>query len=557
MFLTYDLRGAQRFIFRVPVLQAIIGGSGLITRFDEFARAEAESAGAEVIFVGAGHGLFSLPPGLAARLRDKFLAKAAYFAMDLRIGVGDTPPEALGNQRDHPFLPPPEEMEGDPCYISGLYPYDPNNAGRVRDHEAVNLRVYRRFRINGSAGMEKAADRIDQRVLHELGCDTIPPSGKYPLPEPLTVRELEFFRAVTASRSDDADTRADADRGRAALGGRNRWAVICMDGNNIGAHFGHLASGTGQAARNAYPAELHRRLSEALNRSTWHALSSAIAAGLAQWCSEFPEQVEAASYESPGATKRCQVLPLRPLICGGDDLVILCHPSLAFTFVRTACRAFADASRSEDTAYRNATAGEMLWKPTGGALSISAGILFCSVTFPLHLAIPYAEELLSNAKNRGNDAMVEGQPPPACVDWESITEGLVESLALRRKRDYEIVDPEALEARGKPAGSGVPTTQLTDRPYTMEDFDHEVEARCARLRHVPHSVLVEARTRFRCPYYDRAAYRLSLAKHQPELAAELDEESRVPDPARDWRRTLDAIDVLTEERRMKRRPADG
>src|SRR5690606_24518550 len=97
------------------------------------------------------------------------------------------------------------------------------------------------------------------------------------------------------------------------------------------------------------------------------------------------------------------VLPLRPLILGGDDVVLLCHCEYAFDFVRAVAERFAVESKA---AAENHTDGQ-LWPGSGNELSISAGVLFTNSQMPLHAAIPYTEDLLKNAKR------VYRQPPNA------------------------------------------------------------------------------------------------------------------------------------------------
>lgn len=572
MFMTYDLRSAQRFIFRVPVLQAIIGGSGLIVEFDDYVSQRGKDLGVAEVFSNAGHGLFSIRDDQQHELRELMSAlrsKATEFAMDLRIGTGETPHQALTSQQEFPFIPPTEEMEGEPCYISGLYPFDPHLAGSVDSRREVNHRVFRRFRLDDPTNPEhprKASERIDNRVLGLLRGTWEAASGRdtrFAKPTELEGVQIEFLRTVSAlTDSDDPDAhdleQTIAKAGMESLGARNRWAIICMDGNNIGAQFQEISRD-----RAGYSRELHTGMSAALQACTNQALSTGIAASLREWCQEFPEQVTDASYTKRDGKSRSVVVPIRPLIFGGDDLVLLCHPSLAFTFVREAIRGFHSTSRALNDAYASESGGQ-LWAPTGGSLTISAGVLFSSVTFPLHLSIPYAEELLASAKSKGSGLAVEGEPTPPCIDWDSTTEGLLESLHARRRREYEVLDrdsyPPGKEQRPDEEESSTPgrRVRFTARPYTLTDFEGLI-GHCSRVSNtwkVPKSILARARSSMRAGYWDREAARLSLAKHHPEFAEALDETPAVGRRTPHWLETLDAIDILAEVDRMKWRTAE-
>ena len=60
MYLCYDIRGIQSFIFRIPKLKYIIGGSAVIDRFDrETIKNLMLPQGCERLFTGGGKGTFS------------------------------------------------------------------------------------------------------------------------------------------------------------------------------------------------------------------------------------------------------------------------------------------------------------------------------------------------------------------------------------------------------------------------------------------------------------------------------------------------------------------
>ncbi|MFH1842621.1 MAG: hypothetical protein ABIF77_05395, partial [bacterium] len=409
----------------------MVGGSGLIVAFDEQAQQMSETdGGIEALFTGAGHGLFQARNAdIAESLASKLVQNAHANAMDIRIGTGVTAEEAIDHSREYPYVPSPEEMSGPPCYLSGLYPHDSENAGTFRNKRAVNARVFRRLRLDAKT---KAADAIDQRIWLDIN------PGEA-IAEHYRDCTLGFFRAVNAADSDDEETRLDAVLGQAALGKRNRWAVICMDGNNIGAQFEGLA----QIRDEAEGLALRQRMSREIDGIGRTALATGISQVLKLWKHRYPDQMQNARDVDSETGITLQIVPVRPLIAGGDDLVVLCHPGLAFDFVESVCDAFAQASTKSNEEYRKET-GNDLWPATGGQMTISAGITFTSVTFPLHLSIPFTEELLKSAKQKGH-ALAQSSPEdpaPPCLDWESLTEGLVDGLAARRRREYTFIDAD-------------------------------------------------------------------------------------------------------------------
>ena len=209
------------------------------------------------------------------------------------------------------------------------------------------------------------------------------------------------------------------------------------------------------------------------------------------------------------------VVPIRPLVVGGDDLVVICHPAYAFDFVEAATHAWSEAS-SRHAERHGTSEGLGLWPATGGKLSISAGVLFCPATLPIHTAIPYAETLLASAKHLGRSRPRENAPAPSSIDWESIVESVIDTPAARRMRELRFRDGDVAE--GAP-GSIV---ELTQRPYGMDGLA-EIRARAAKLESVPRSIRNDILPSLRAGRDDRALFRMRVAKHHPALAALLDE----------------------------------
>jgi hypothetical protein len=189
---------------------------------------------------------------------------------------------------------------------------------------------------------------------------------------------------------------------------------------------------------------------------------------------------------------------------------------------------------------------------------MSAGILYSKVSFPLHMAIPYAEELLSNAKNAFRlppDAhgSTPTQPTPAAVDWDSITDTLVDSPQARRNRELRFQDGErGFEVR------------LTQRPYVMEPNGELpnleqlllLKSKLANANLAP-SVLARILPSLRRPWSERVAFVASVAKRHPILMAQLWEDDIILGEAwqqiDDTTRTTglpDALLLLEEEHRM-------
>ena len=472
-YLCYDVRGVQSFIFAVPKLRYIVGGSALVDQFDrETVTALAEQVeGVELVAAGGGRGMFRCDDAAAL---DAFIpdlvAKAHAEGFDLWIGKG-AGFQAAGPaaEASHAFLP--QDDGRFPCALSGLYP---------TQHEGQPHRLLER--------RKDVSDRLEKAVADRLG-PRIDVDAKL---APLKGLRLRFPRNV--SEEEEASKAASA-----AFGPSGRWALLAMDGNEIGRQHS-LASGWVATDPDRYARWL-TAMSRALDECTWAAFMKALEALLSDWLVSEEDW-------NPAVVNGEIYLPIRPLVLGGDDLVTLIHPRFAENFARRLAEEFAQI-----TARANDQSEFDLWPATGGRLSISAGILYVKRTYPLHAAVGYAESLLSSAKRAFRNSGVAGGPPPAALDWEHVTDGLIDSPSARRARDQKFLD-------GDLGGTEV---SLTARPWTFDSFarvSKEITDIIAEEQ-VPRSVLRGMAEHMRTGYWGRFAHRSRLGRRFPGLAASL------------------------------------
>jgi len=199
-------------------------------------------------------------------------------------------------------------------------------------------------------------------------------------------------------------------------------------------------------------------------------------------------------------------LPIRPLLVGGDDIVVLCHCSYAVTFVKETMRIFEAFSKKD----------KHLWPATNNGLTISAGILYAPVALPLHTAIPYTEKLLDSAKTRGQENAAIGKASPACMDWEQITGTVIDTPGAKRQRELTYMDEEIQRI-----------VRLTRRPYTMEGFS-KVETLAEkysrdRAYQLPRAIRHRILPALRKGQAERIAFYAQIKKNHPHLFVTLNE----------------------------------
>lgn len=537
LYLCYDLKGIQSFIFQVPQLKYIIGGSAIIDLFDrEFVRA-LKVEGAELLFAGGGRGAFRGPDGALERVRNALRERAQSDGLSICFGLHrDFAEAAHGADGTYHWVPEGTALEGGPCADSGLYP---TNEGV---HPIVRRRSGHRRHFEKRLGYEKAPDYF---------------------PKALRGHQVAFFRNVDPERTLldaglelqsvagwDADDRQEFELARAArfaLGMRNRWAVIAMDGNDLGAQFRLQANKLkNRSLSQSDFAAWVKKMSRELDEASQLACKAGFDAVLKRWAADVGEDLEQAACQlSEGDEGRDQaqgvvVVPLRPLVVGGDDIVVLCHAAYAMDFVCAASEAFTRKSKQQAD----------LW-PVTKRITISAGVLFSNCHVPLADAIVYAESLLASAKGRGRQLKGAQPGSPACVDWECITESVLDSVASRRRRELEFVDEDYDKPRrirlsrrplrifGEPSAGG----GATDLQRLLE-LKKRYESVPVNIRHRVLRVLQQPRD-------EREVWLRKLRGKQPNLVADLLEPGRWSHEG-DVMATdvLDALLLMEEDGRM-------
>lgn len=535
-YLCYDLRAIQSFIFRIPRLKYIIGGSALIDQFDREVAPKLPNQckqEVKVVSCGGGKGAFFCSSHQAAiELESKLVQAAHDLGVDIRIGNHEDYSEAVNTaSRLYPFVPPVND--GHPCNVSGLYPVNLNDCGPDKTHPIIKKRLI----VEGDTNYRY----FEKRLL-----DTNPDFGPGMLGS-----EPVFLHSAT-----DAQGEAEGNAGLAALDGRARWAVICMDGNDMGKQFTAMRnSQILNPSSKTDPTQLLnwvQEMSKALDNCANEAAKSGIEAVVRAWLgtNDRNQNREDATYTARGT--KYMVVPIRPVVVGGDDIAVLCHPRYAFTFVKKAVQTWQSESERAGKAYSNSHNGQLLWPATKNELSISAGVFFCPVTMPLHTAIPYAESLLGSAKTKGRDIQnknkISNQPTPPCVDWEFATESILDTPAARRKRELTFFDEDINL-----------NIELTQRPFTLDNFE-KLERRSSELKMIPRSIRHQLVQGLRAGANDRELLKLRLAKRYLEIGSVLSEDNKdwwenetKPDSKRRSTSLLDALHLLEESDRQEER----
>ncbi|MDR0610174.1 MAG: hypothetical protein LBG58_08705 [Planctomycetaceae bacterium] len=513
-YLAYDIKGIQQFIFSVPKLKYIVGASLLIDKFDQWAKGCWHN---EVIFTGGGRGIFhSENENKINEIRFALVEKAEDYGLDLRLGVAGSFSEVVHCADDlYAFVP---NLDGEPDAVSGMLP----TICEDRTHPIIEKR-------REEADTWKK-DSLDNKILDKIWND---------LPKEINSRDRQSINFLSNVDSQEHEGKL----GSKSLGNRNRWAIVCLDGNDMGSQFRAFEKqhkDDSEQQKN----EWYREMSKQLDCCTKNAFYKALTKMIKDWYHENSCTI------SPD--DNFLVLPFRPLILGGDDVTVIIHSSCALEFAKTLIETFNKLSKKKDEEYQKHHQNQHLWVGTNGELTISAGIAYTNVSLPLHTSIPYAEKLLGSAKGKfrkDKKDKKDGEVTPAAIDWEHITESMLDTPTARRNRDLVFYDEDIKDINTK--------IILTERPYKIEDIT-KLEVLKQKLRKIPSGLLAECQTILKLSWAKRIQRLAAIKKQNNEIFEMLKEKDFDGKIGSTWtehngeRYTtfLDAVSLLEEEHRL-------
>ena len=201
---------------------------------------------------------------------------------------------------------------------------------------------------------------------------------------------------------------------------RARIALIHIDGNDLGKLFLKKSEEGGGRIRSATEStRAMAALSCLVDESNTQAFLEALVATVKTDLKE-----NAKNRKSPGYD---YVVPIRPLLMGGDDLTLIVRADLALPMVDAFVSAF-----------------EKITAEKGEALSVGAGMLIMPASYPFAKAISLVEELMENAKKL--TANKEGKRPSS-LDYLVLTGDVEADLRCLRQRVYTANDGRKLTAK--------------------------------------------------------------------------------------------------------------
>lgn len=193
--------------------------------------------------------------------------------------------------------------------------------------------------------------------------------------------------------------------------GKNDWvAVIHADGNGLG----QIVQKVGTD-----PAKF-REFSEKLDKATVEAANTA-----------YNELVD----NNKIVLKEKSVIPIRPIVLGGDDLTVICRADIAVDYVTRFIKNFEEKTKqylsSIITEHKVFEVGDVRDR-----LTACAGIAYIKSSYPFYYGYNLAESLCSQAKKDAKANIEQGKElPMSCIMFHKVEDSFTESWDSIVKRE--------------------------------------------------------------------------------------------------------------------------
>lgn len=211
--------------------------------------------------------------------------------------------------------------------------------------------------------------------------------------------------------------------------------IIHADGNGLGQILMKMAE-TFQDSQDGYSTFFHD-FSRSIDESTRHAACKALEPILKIADHEWLEK-EKENTEDP------VLLPMRPLILGGDDLTVIVRGDLALDYAHDFISAFEEQTRKRmerlAQKYPDVHADAI-----PSQLTACAGVAFLKSNQPFNLGYGLAESLCSEAKRAARTAVENNSDLliPSALAFHRVTSSFIEEYDEALKRELTAIQPDA------------------------------------------------------------------------------------------------------------------
>lgn len=134
------------------------------------------------------------------------------------------------------------------------------------------------------------------------------------------------------------------------------------------------------------------------------------------------------------------VIPMRPIVLGGDDHTVICRADLALSYVECFIEEFEKQTEEK--------LGSILRKNKifkENYLTACAGISYIKSSFPFYYGYELAEALCSRAKTDAKTGLKDGELPASCIMFHKVQDSFVENYKEVVERELKPQDNISFE----------------------------------------------------------------------------------------------------------------
>ena len=139
--------------------------------------------------------------------------------------------------------------------------------------------------------------------------------------------------------------------------------------------------------------------------------------------------------------KNKKIIPIRPVVLGGDDLTVICRADLALKYTKTFIKEF--ENQTQEKLGKIITDNKVFKEKEGKAidkLTACAGIAYIKSSFPFYYGYELAEALCSRAKKdaKDNENIKAGiELPQSCLMFHKVQDNFTENYDEISKRELQ------------------------------------------------------------------------------------------------------------------------
>ncbi|WP_297451802.1 hypothetical protein [Ferrovum sp.] len=401
--LIFEVKSIQSFIFSSGRLRDAIGGSELIDRLTnheakdnllDAVLAATQASGIEFSRrAGGAFYAFCRDHGVLDRFAALWLlaVQQAVPSLGFVLGRGE------GDSFSNAFSKAQKDLR--------------SHNSRERTHYPIPVPIAERARRTGRVAVQRdskdgAIDVVTQRNKPFADLSQAGFIHRYSPPE----AHLKWEDWPRSLETEDVD-------GFPFVRGMRDVAMIHADGNGMGQVLIKINETVKQHSERFL--EIYTTFSQAVERSTCHGAQQAALEVLLP------------------IRQKGELLAARPILLGGDDVIVLVRADLALAYIQVFARAFEEESRRQLQKLTNLEV-----KGLPDKLTLGFGVAFIGASQPFSMAATLAESLMSHAKTRAKQSEVQDIAPSSVVFYR-VTTALMEDYSTLVKKVLTHYEGEA------------------------------------------------------------------------------------------------------------------